>query len=329
VILVTAAILTVQSSSSSLSMLQSSYAQSCPDGSTPDASGNCATTSTPPPAGDGETQAPPAGDGQTAQAPPTTAETPPPATQAPPTNETDRQKYCRIFSAYDRSCESPEREQCVPFCNNLVQPPTSTTPYVVNKNTLGYLTGYQSALLFNPGGGCQSLPNTPQADSQNRTAQEDCSIGYVDGLEVTGSPTFQQTADFVRGMLDVHNRERAAVGVPPLVWSDTLAAGSKAWAEHVSQTNVLVHDYGNVEGENIAQGISNGPTLWVNEKNEIPQNYRGLPADQIYQSLSPNDQAATGHYLNMVWPTWKAVGCGTAANPYPIVVCRFSAEGVV
>src|SRR5215203_5138178 len=80
VILVTAAILTVQSSS----MLQMSYAQSCPDGSTPDASGNCPTEA--PPAGDGETaEAPPAGDGETAEAPPAT-ETPPPA--APPATET-------------------------------------------------------------------------------------------------------------------------------------------------------------------------------------------------------------------------------------------------
>src|SRR5688572_8125068 len=88
VILVTAAILTVQSSS----MLQISYAQLCPDGSTPDASGNCATEA--PPAGDGETAdapppatetPPPTTDGETAQAPPATTVTPPPpAAQAPP-----------------------------------------------------------------------------------------------------------------------------------------------------------------------------------------------------------------------------------------------------
>src|SRR5918997_7192845 len=88
VILVTAAILTVQSSPSS--MLQPSYAQLCPDGSTPDASGNCPTLTTP--ADDEETtEAPPAGDGETTEAPPpaTTETPPPPATQAPPaTTET-------------------------------------------------------------------------------------------------------------------------------------------------------------------------------------------------------------------------------------------------
>src|SRR5918992_933016 len=82
IILVTAAaILTVQSSPSS--MLQPSYAQSCPDGSTPDASGNC-PTDVPPLADDGETtQAPP----------PTTTETPPPATQAPPPTTVDTSNY--------------------------------------------------------------------------------------------------------------------------------------------------------------------------------------------------------------------------------------------
>src|SRR5918992_1646371 len=135
IILVTAAaILTVQSSSPSLSMLQSSYAQSCPDGSTPDASGNCPTDA-PPPAGDEQTaQAPPAGDEQTAQAPPAgdeqTAQAPPPATTETP-------------------------------------PPPATG---VDANSI----------------------------------------------------------------LAVYNRERAAVGVPPYVWNDTLAAHAQAWVDYMA-----------------------------------------------------------------------------------------------
>src|SRR5215208_762922 len=152
VILVTAAILTVPSSS----MLQILYAQSlsfqsCPDGSTPDASGNCPTL--PPPAGGGETQdtldvpsnlAPPVGDGgETAEAPPAT-ETPPPA--APPAN-----------------------------------------PSQVSNNT------------------------------------------------------GNMSADWANRILAVHNSERAAVGVPPLVWSNSLAAGAQAWAEHIATTGQFVH----------------------------------------------------------------------------------------
>src|ERR671915_1695607 len=93
ILVTTAAILTVQSSSPSLSMLQNSYAQLCPDGSTPDASGNCPTLTTP--ADDEETaEAPPPATTETpppVQAPPpATTETPPPATtQAPPPATTE------------------------------------------------------------------------------------------------------------------------------------------------------------------------------------------------------------------------------------------------
>src|SRR5215213_11293172 len=115
VILVTAAILTVQSPSS---MLQISYAQSCPDGSTPDASGNCPTLS--PPAGEGETaEAPPAGDGETAEAPPAT-ETPPPA--APPATETP----------------PPAAPPAGGGETTLTVPEELGGPYVVNKNSSAY-----------------------------------------------------------------------------------------------------------------------------------------------------------------------------------------------
>ena len=37
-------------------------------------------------------------------------------------------------------------------------------------------------------------------------------------------------AEMAKSILDVHNSERAAVGVPPLVWSDKLANDAKTWA---------------------------------------------------------------------------------------------------
>ena len=42
--------------------------------------------------------------------------------------------------------------------------------------------------------------------------------------------------------LAVHNRERAAVGVPPLVWSDKLAADAQVWADHMATTGQIAHD---------------------------------------------------------------------------------------
>jgi Cysteine-rich secretory protein family len=228
VILVTAAILTVQSQSSS--MLQSSYAQLCPDGSTPDASGNCPTEA--PPAGDEQTaQAPPAGDEQTAQAPPAT-ETPPPATEAP------------------------------------------------------------------PAGASQGSNNT----------------------------------NFVNTILEIHNSERAAVGVPPLVWSDTIAASAQAWATHILTAGTFSHsppEQRNGNGENIAlagRGYSVEDTvrrmvmLWVAEK----QNYHG-------GVMTPENFSNIGHYTQMIWSSTTQIGCGIATDTTPPVydylVCQYAPPG--
>jgi hypothetical protein len=259
VILVTAAILTVQSSS----MLQPSYAQSlsfqsCPDGSTPDASGNCPTS--PPPAGGGETQAPPAGDGETTEAPPATEETPPPA--APPATE-----------------ETPPP----------AAPPATETP----------------------------PPSAPPA-------------GASQGSNNTGS----MSAEWANSILAVHNSERAAVGVPPLVWSNSLAAGAQAWAEHLAATGTgtLVHATDAQKGcpcGEVLAGFdwSKGPTapgggtsLWVAEKND----YNGGPVGNGY---APNGKPI-GHYTQMVWRNEQEVGCGAAyGSPYSILVCRYNLPG--
>ena len=245
IILVTAAILTVQSSSS-LSMLQSSYAQSCPEGLPVDASGNC-PTDVPPPAGDGETaEAPPPAtetidDGSfpvtppPAEAPPATTETPPPATEAPP------------------------------------------------------------------------------ADASQ-------------GATNTGG----MSADWANSILAVHNSERAAVGVPPLVWSDSLAAGAQAWAEHLVTTRTFAHatdaEKGCPCGENIAtfswfwgptSPNGGGTSNWVAEK----QNWQGgvLTQENWYQ---------TGHYTQMVWRNEQEVGCGVANDGgSSILVCRYNLPG--
>jgi Cysteine-rich secretory protein family len=247
IILVTAAILTVQSSPS-LSMLQSSYAQSCPEGSPVDASGNCPTDA-PPPAGDGETtQAPPAGDGETTQAPPATTETPPPpAAQAPPA-----------------TTETPP-------------PPATEAPP--------------------PAGASQGSNNT----------------------------------NFVNTILEIINRERAAVGVPPLVWNNSLAAGAQAWADYEASLDRSFHSPGNYKdyAETTAEAGPHNPmdvnatlmwmlNFWINEK----QNYHG-------GVLTEENWAPISHYTQLVWRTTTEIGCGmaTSSNGNDFLVCRFLPMG--
>ena len=84
-------------------------------------------------------------------------------------------------------------------------------------------------------------------------------------------------------VLTVHNRERAAVGVQPLVWNDTLAADAKTYAEHLATTGKSDHPSAewvaahpmSPEGENIAARYGPPSTVsmaqemqgWIAEKN--------------------------------------------------------------
>ena len=59
--------------------------------------------------------------------------------------------------------------------------------------------------------------------------------------ESTLSNNIGNTADLATEILAVHNNERKAVGVPELMWSDELAAGAQAWAEHLGTSGTFDH----------------------------------------------------------------------------------------
>jgi uncharacterized protein YkwD len=161
------------------------------------------------------------------------------------------------------------------------------------------------------------------------------------------------SADFVKGILALHNRERAAVGAPPLVWNDKLAADAKPWAEHVVTEGHMVHDSEHLttlgEGENIAGYYApNGPLAlgggvngWLDEK----KNYHaGVPVTD--NNTGENSRNQVGHYIMMSSRAVKEVGCATAYGrgiPYSkevlghiaskpndfmsILVCRYKPAG--
>jgi uncharacterized protein YkwD len=132
-----------------------------------------------------------------------------------------------------------------------------------------------------------------------------------------------------KSILDVHNSERAAVGVPPLVWSDKLANDAKTWAEHLATLGDInqqnAHDPNrNGEGENVHLGnpayraITSVEEMfrgWVSEKD----NYHGEPTGQ------------TLHYTQMVGRDTKEVGCAIASpsgnGKWDVLVCRYSPAG--
>jgi len=142
----------------------------------------------------------------------------------------------------------------------------------------------------------------------------------------------QSNTDLKNDMLNIHNQERAAVGVPPLTWSDSLAAQSQSWADHLT-TLGLVCDPERVppkpicdttphgaKNENIASGVSdlNSPTelaqLWANEKSKYNSGQRS--------------GSGIGHYTAMVWKDTREIGCGfSSGGGMDFLVCRYNPPG--
>jgi pathogenesis-related protein 1 len=145
-------------------------------------------------------------------------------------------------------------------------------------------------------------------------------------------------------ILDMHNQERAAVGVPAVTWNSSVAAGAQNWANYIvslglrwdlcNQDSTQCPYHGSYEerngqGENIAWGFNTPVTslaqlAWANEKrNYVP----GTPYDA--NAGCPN---CYWHYTMMVWSTTTQIGCGIAqqtigAYIWDIVVCRYSPAG--
>ena len=78
----------------------------------------------------------------------------------------------------------------------------------------------------NTASGSESTENNTASPSGFRESN-DTGNAYC---ETCNNDIYNGSGDLKDMVLAVHNRERAAVGVPPLVWSDTLAADAQDWA---------------------------------------------------------------------------------------------------
>ena len=128
-------------------------------------------------------------------------------------------------------------------------------------------------------------------------------------------------------VLAVHNRERAQVGAPPLVWNDDLAAASAQWAQHLVDLSALQHSHGNDYGENLWMGSAGQYSYtdmaqgWADEKSLFV--YGTFP-----DVSTDGNWASVGHYTQMIWKGTTDVGCAVAnGGGWDILVCRYSPPG--
>ncbi len=130
-------------------------------------------------------------------------------------------------------------------------------------------------------------------------------------------------SSIAQGMLAVHNAVREEVKVPPLHWSDKLAAYAQEWANTLAARRKLSHRPDSPYGENLFEigGAAATPAAvakaWASEKRNY--NYR-----------TNSCHGMCGHYTQIVWRTTRKVGCAVArGGGREIWVCNYDPPGNV
>ena len=133
-------------------------------------------------------------------------------------------------------------------------------------------------------------------------------------------------------LLAGHNRERLAVGVPPLAWSDGLAAAASAHARQLAALGTLRHSSRQQrpgQDENLWMGTRGGFTVQQMVASWSAEQSRFRPG--IFPAVSRSGNwADVGHYTQMIWPTTTHLGCAIASGPrFDVLVCRYAPAGNV
>jgi hypothetical protein len=134
-------------------------------------------------------------------------------------------------------------------------------------------------------------------------------------------------------LLAAQNRERAIMGVAPLKWNPTLAAGAHSWARHLARTGRFEHSPDDLAAEPAGENLWAGTIghyspeamikLWVAEKlyykpGVFPNNSRTGRVESV------------SHYTQLVWADTNEVGCALERGKVEdILVCRYARAGNV
>ncbi len=133
-------------------------------------------------------------------------------------------------------------------------------------------------------------------------------------------------------LLELHNRERAEVRVPPLVWDERLAAAAAAYGPLLARQAGLVHEPRALrpgQGENLWMGTRNRYSVesmfggWAREK----RFFRAGVFPTVSRTGRSSDVA---HYTQIVWRSTARVGCAVyRAADWDYLICRYAPPGNV
>ena len=139
-----------------------------------------------------------------------------------------------------------------------------------------------------------------------------------------GANTAAFTPEMQARIVAAHNALRDGVGVPPLKWSETLAAYARKRADTIERQNCkLQHYLDGIYGENLT---------WSSRRDLSPERMVamwGKEADHYdYTANSCARGEICAHYTQMVWRSTRAVGCARAlCDKGELRVCNYDPPG--
>jgi hypothetical protein len=133
-------------------------------------------------------------------------------------------------------------------------------------------------------------------------------------------------------LLRLHNRERTAVGAPPMVWDERLAAAAAGYGPALARRGRLAHSPPTSrpgQGENLWMGTRGAYSLeemaggWAEEK--------GLFRPGLFPNVSSSGHwGDVAHYTQMIWRSTARMGCAVHRSArWDFLICRYAPPGNV
>ena len=153
------------------------------------------------------------------------------------------------------------------------------------------------------------------------THTEGQSIGKETGSRITPEEAGEVLAH--------HNLVREELGVPPLTWSNELAAFAQEWADHLAANGCKMEhrQQPRINQEAIGENLFWGSNGAVYHPKDASLSWYSEKKIYKYGQFGKGNWHAIGHYTQMVWRKTRQVGVGVAickegeilvvANYYP------------
>jgi pathogenesis-related protein 1 len=140
---------------------------------------------------------------------------------------------------------------------------------------------------------------------------------------LSGAALSRERPPWAEEMLEAHNSVRTVLKLPPLVWSDKIAAVAQEWAETLLSRGQFLHRPNSSHGENLFE-IDGGRAL----PERVVGDWAAEARDYDYRTNTC--AGVCGHYTQLVWRSTRQIGCGVARDARrEIWVCNYDPPGNV